>query len=429
MASPSAAAFLVQAAVTLAETAFVAQLGLNALAAMALILPALMLMQMLANGAIGGAVASAIARALGRGDRGAAAGLLWHAIAIAVAAGMLFTAIYGLWGSALLRQTGAPTDVTALAHDYGATLFAGTVAVWLSALLTAAVRGTGDMRFPARLMIISSFIQVPLSGCLMLGWLGLPALGLAGGAVAVILIATLNCIILIARFRDPERPVRLSLDHLALRARHLADIFRVGALAAASPVFTVVTIMVLNGLIGRFGVETLAGYGIVARIEFLLVPLVFGIGAAMTTLVGTNVGAGQLARAERIGWIGGGAAAALTGTAGLLLALWPGLWVALFTDNPESFASGAQYLRLVGPVFAFQGLGLALYFASQGAGRVAWPIAATVLRFVICAGGAWWVMRAPDASIGQVYLCIAAGMVCYGGLTALALWRGAWRAA
>ncbi len=427
MASPSALAFLVQAGVTLAETAFVAQLGLHALAAMALMLPALMLMQMLANGAIGGAVASAIARALGRGDRSAAAGLLWHAIAIAIAAGVLFSAIYGLWGAALLTRTGAPAEVTALADAYGTILFAGTVPVWLSALLNAAVRGTGDMRYPARLMIISSLIQVPLSGCLMLGWLGLPALGLAGAAVAVIVIATLNTVILIVRFAHPERALRLSLDHLVLRARHLADIFRVGALAAASPVFTVLTIMLLNGLIGRFGVETLAGYGIVARIEFLLVPLVFGIGAAMTTLVGTNVGAGQLARAERIGWIGGGAAAALTGAAGLLLALWPGLWVALFTDDPESFSAGAQYLQLVGPAFAFQGLGLALYFASQGAGRVAWPIAATILRFIICVGGAWWVVRAPDPHLGQVYACIAAGMVCYGGLTALALWRGAWR--
>jgi len=169
MASPSALAFLVQAGVTLAETAFVARLGLHALAAMALMLPALMLMQMLANGAIGGAVASAIARALGRGDRGAAAALLWHAIAIAVAAGLLFTVIYGLWGAALLARTGAPADVIALANAYGAILFAGTVPIWLSALLTAAVRGTGDMRFPARLMIVSSFVQVPLSGSLMLG--------------------------------------------------------------------------------------------------------------------------------------------------------------------------------------------------------------------------------------------------------------------
>jgi Na+-driven multidrug efflux pump len=113
----------------------------------------------------------------------------------------------------------------------------------------------------------------------------------------------------------------------------------------------------------------------------------------------------------------------------VLLALWPGLWVALFTDDPESFSAGAQYLHLVGPAFAFQGLGLALYFASQGAGRVAWPIAATVLRFVICVGGAWWVMRSANPTLGRVYACIAVGMVSYGGLTAFALWRGAWRAA
>ncbi|MCA3729041.1 MAG: MATE family efflux transporter, partial [Phenylobacterium sp.] len=85
------------------------------------------------------------------------------------------------------------------------------------------------------------------------------------------------------------------------------------------------------------------------------------------------------------------------------------------------------YLHIVGPVFAFQGLGLALYFASQGAGAVLWPIIATLLRLVICVGGAAMVMRSPQPSLAGVYACIAAGMVAYGALTAAALWRGAWR--
>jgi Na+-driven multidrug efflux pump len=317
--------------------------------------------------------------------------------------------------------------VVAEAHAYGAVLFLGVAPIWISALLTSVVRGTGDMQFPARLMIIGSLVQIPLSGVLMLGGLGLPGMGLKGSAVAVILVAAGSSLVLIWRLLKPGRAIRLTLQACRLRLAYFADILRVGALASLSPVSTVLTIAILNTLIGRFGVETLAGYGIVARVEFLLVPLVFGIGAALTALVGVNMGAGQVARAERIGWIGGGAAAGLAGVIGLVLAMAPGLWTGLFTRDPASLAAGALYLHIVGPVFAFQGLGLALYFASQGAGAVLWPIIATLLRFGICVGGAALVMGQPQPQLGAVYACIALGMAVYGAVTAVALWRGAWR--
>ena len=427
MASPSALAFLVQACVSAAETGFIARLGLAPLAAMALMLPALMLMQMLANGAIGGAVSSAVARALGRGDRDAAGALVWHALAIGLIAALVFAGIYAAFGRSLLVAAGAPAAVVELAHGYGHILFLGLAPIWVSALLTSVIRGTGDMQFPARLMIVGSLVQIPLSGALMLGAFGLPGLGLKGSAIAVIAVASISCLVLFWRLRQPQRPVRLTLEGRRLRLAYFADILRVGALAALSPVFTVLTVALLNTLIGRFGVATLAGYGIVARIEFLLVPLVFGIGAALTALVGVNMGAGLVARAERIGWIGGASAAALAGAVGLVLAIAPGLWTGLFTHEPTSVASGALYLHIVGPFFAFQGLGLALYFASQGAGAVQWPIIATLMRFVLCVGGAWLVMRQPEPSLAGVYACIALGMLTYGVVTGLAIWRGAWR--
>jgi Na+-driven multidrug efflux pump len=101
----------------------------------------------------------------------------------------------------------------------------------------------------------------------------------------------------------------------------------------------------------------------------------------------------------------------------------------LFTDDPVARASGAAYLRIVGPVFAFQGLGLALYFASQGAGTVFWPVVATVLRFVVAVGAAAIGVRTLGFGIDFVYASIAVGMVLYGALTAASLALGAWRAA
>lgn len=427
MASPNALAFLVQASLSMAEAWYIARLGTAPLAAIALMFPALMLMQMLANGAMGGAVSSAIARALGSGDEKRADALVWHALMIAVAAGILFFLLFSLGGEWLLMETGAPAAVIAQAHDYGSWLFAGAIPIWTVALLSAVVRGSGNMKLPALLMIGSAVVQVPLAGMLILGGLGIPAMGLPGAALGVIIISTLSTIILLVYLlRRPKAP-RLNRLALVVRGSLFGAIFQVGLLASLSPIFVVLTVMLVNVLVSKFGLAALAGYGIVARLEFLLVPLVFGLGSAMTSLVGTNVGAGQIGRAEQIGWTGAGSAAFLTGLVGLTVALFPGFWLALFTDSGAAWDAGESYLQIVGPAFAFQGIGLSLYFASQGAGTVIWPVIATVLRFLIAVGGAWIGVRFFDQSLGYVYGCLAAGMVIYGLVTAASVYLGAWR--
>lgn len=428
MAAPNAVAFLVQASVSMAELAFVARLGGAPLAALALMFPGVMLMQMLANGAVGGAVSSAVARAVGAGDRARAERLVWHALAIAVLAGLGFAAVFWAGGAWLIGAFGVDAAVADAALGYGRIVFGGAVLIWTMALLAAVLRGTGDMRFPALLMVGGALLQVPLAGTLILGWFGAPRLGLNGAAMALMAVPALGTLVLLARLAR-GRDLSLTLRALRLQRALFAAILRVGGLAALSPLFTVATVMAVNALVGGFGVPALAGYGIVSRLEFLLIPLVFGLGAAMTALVGVNVGAGQVARAEHIGWLGGITAAVLTGTVGLVLAAFPGLWMDLFTADAQIHAAGARYLQIVGPVFAFQGLGLALYFASQGAGTVAWPVLATVLRFAIGVGGAAAGVAWLGAGLAWIYACLAAGMFAYGALTAASLRFGAWRRA
>ena len=91
LAWPNIVLTMVQASVGLIETYFVAKLGTDALAGMALVFPVVMLIQMMSAGAMGGGISSAIARTLGSGRREAADALVWHAVAIAVGLGLLTT--------------------------------------------------------------------------------------------------------------------------------------------------------------------------------------------------------------------------------------------------------------------------------------------------------------------------------------------------
>lgn len=427
MATPNSLAFLVQAGVSLAEVWFIGQLGSVSLAAIALVFPLLMLTQTMSGGALGGAVASAVARAMGAGNIERAEQLIWHALLTAAAGAGILLVAFLMAGKPFLQFLGGQGDVLKQALQYCLILFPGGVFIWFMGTVSAIYRGTGNMRFPASLMVIGAMIQVPLSACLVLGAFGFPQLGVSGAAVSAVTSGAILSTIMLSSLALGNAPIRLKFAALKLSGDVFRDILKVAMPASLSPLLTVATIIILTAIVGRFGASALAGYGIGSRIEFLLIPLVFGLGAAMTSLVGMSIGANNQARAEQVGWIGGGAAALVAGGIGITLALTANQWIPAFTSDPLAIASARDYIHIVGPCFAFHGLGLSLYFASQGAGRMLWPALATITRITLAAGGAAILVFGFDAGPRGVYIAAAVGMTAYGVIIAGSIKLGAWR--
>lgn len=426
LASPNVLAFFIQSMVSIAEVWYVGQLGTLSLAGLALVYPLLMLMQMLSGGALGGAVASSVARSIGAGrtDRGQA--LVWHALVLALAGAGICSALYFWGGHALLKLLGGRGEILAEAQAYAVVLFSGSVLIWTTNILASIYRGIGNMKLPSMVLVLGVFIQIPLSGALILGWGPFPRLGVPGAAVSAVSSAAIMTALLLWPLIFRDVVVKLHISALRLQKDLFRDILRVGLPASVSPLLSVLTIVAITGLVGRFGPAALAGYGIGARLEFLLIPLIFGIGAALTAMVGVNMGAGKLDRALRIGWTGAAAAGLLAGTIGLVLAVRPEWWVGLYTEDPAVLASGALYFRIVGYVYVFQGVGLSLYFASQGAGTVFWPVAAGLLRVIVAVGGALVAVLVLGMGLKTLLFLTAAGMVVFGSVTALSVLFGAW---
>jgi Na+-driven multidrug efflux pump len=176
---------------------------------------------------------------------------------------------------------------------------------------------------------------------------------------------------------------------------------------------------------GAAGTNAVAGYGTGVRLEYLLIPVIFGLGAPLVALVGTNIGAGQKQRAVRIALVGGAVAFAISQTLGLIAALWPQAWLALFSPDPRVIETGSAYLRIVGPAYGFFGLGMALYFASQGAARLLWPLLAGFLRVIIAIGGGWLALHL-TGSLNWLFAALAFGLVVYGVVLTTAIISGAW---
>jgi Na+-driven multidrug efflux pump len=216
-----------------------------------------------------------------------------------------------------------------------------------------------------------------------------------------------------------------SLRAVRFRWPLFRDILRVGAVAALVTVATNLTIIIGTAFVGEFGPAAIAGYGTGARLEYLLVPLVFGIGGPLVAIVGTSIGAGQRERALRTAWIGAAMAFILTEAIGLCAAAFPTAWLSLFDTDPQMLEAGATYLRTVGPFYGMFGLALSLYFASQGAGRLLWPLLGTVARLAIAALAGWLALRW-TGELWHVFLAQSLGLVAAGLINFAAVAGGAW---
>jgi putative MATE family efflux protein len=426
LAVPNILVMVAQALVGLIETYFVGKLGNDALAGMALVFPIVMLMQMTSAGAMGGGIASSIARALGARRRDDANALVGHAIVVALGFGLAFTLallLGGRWLFQLMGGSGAALDAALIYSNW---VFAGAVLVWLFNSLSALIRGTGNMAVPANVTVGGVVLLVPLSPLLIFGWGPIPGMGIAGGAAALLIYYLCGTLVLLAYLRADRSLLKLSLASFSkFRWPLFKDILRIGLVGAVSTVATNLCIGITTALAGHFGTGAIAGYGTASRLEYLLVPLVFGLGAPLVAMVGTCIGAGQRERALRATWIGAAMAFTLTEVIGITAALFPREWLSLFGNDPAMLDVGSHYLRSVGPLYGFFGIGLVLYFASQGAGRLFWPVMGNLVRFVVAGLGGWLALRW-GGELTHVFVMQGVAMVVYGIVIVSAIAGGAW---
>ena len=424
-AAPNMLAMLATALAAIGETAFVGSFGVASLAGMALVFPMIMLQGMLSAGAMGGGVSSAISRALGAGQLPRANALAVHASGIGLAAGALTMLAMLIWGPAIFVLLGGRGEALAQAIAYSNMAFCGSIGVWLLNTFASIVRGGGNMAIPSATLLTVSVAQVLLAGTFGLGWGPFPRMGMAGVAAGQVVAYSAGALFLGWFVLRGRAAVKLPWTSTPLQAGLLRDILRVGALACISPLQTVLCILILTRMVALFGTNALAGYGIGTRLEFLLVPITFAFGVASAPMVGMAVGAGRITRARRVAWTAAGMAGCGLGLLGLLLALAPGAWTGLFTQDPQVLASAALYFRWAGPCYGLFGVGLCLYFSSMGAGKVGWPVLAGTLRLVLVAAGGWMLAHNQTAP-WTIFALVALAMAAYGIATVLGVWFSDW---
>ena len=425
LAMPNVAVMGIQAAIGLVETYFIAKLGTDALAGLALVFPVQMLFVMITAGAVGGGILSAVARALGAARQTEANTLAWQTVWIALVLGLLTTIVILAIGPALYAAMGGQGASLAAALLYSNVVFAGAIPLWLYNSLAAVIRGTGNMWVPAMVTAVGAAILIPLSPVLIFGLGPVPAFGIAGGAAAVVAFYVAGAGVFAWYIWSGRGVLRPSMKPQGFRWSLASDILKIGALSSVVSTTTNLTIATATALVGVYGPAAVAGFGTAVRLEYLLVPLVFGIGAPVASMVGTNIGAHQNKRALRIAWTGAAISGGLTGAIGIAAAIFPQAWLSLFGDDATMNAVGAQYLRIVGSVLRIlRRRPLALFrLAGRRPCRLGDGSGAASRRH--CGDRRTCMVRLGAGTVG-VFAALAAGLAIYGVLNIVAVAAGVW---
>jgi putative MATE family efflux protein len=423
LALPTVSVMFLSALLSVAETYFVSSLGVDSIAGASLVIPMVMLMIMMSNGGIGGGVSSAIARAIGANDIEGAERLAYHAALIGIVFGGLFTLVLLVFGRPIYVSLGGTGHALRQVLVYSDILFGSATINWVYILLKSSLRGAGNVKVAALITLGNVLACLLLSPVLILGLFGLPKLGIAGAGYAQLICNAGSLVVIVGYMRSSS--CDLQLRRHKIRHLYFKQILVVGLPSSLSAIFSNLSVTAITSAVGVFGIPALAGYGIASRMEYLLIPVMFGFGTAVLTIVGANLGAGNVKRAKQAALLNALFVGAVVELVGLRLAYWPDVWLGLFTSDPDVMLVGEKYLKTVGSVYGMIAIIFAFYFAGQGAGKVFWPITAIFTRFAFAIGASVAVLHYHH-DMDVLFAIIAFGAFISGVLSVLGFLKVSW---
>ena len=238
----------------------------------------------------------------------------------------------------------------------------------------------GEFVVPAKVQILGCLFQIFLGGVFTVGWFGFKSFGIIGPAIAMVVSHFLMMIYLYLYIKYKQKTIKLRT--YPLNKKSFLDIMKVGAGGLINSITIAGTVAVVTASVSHYGIEALAGYGLGSRLEIIITPLVFGIGSVLTAAVGINAGANQMSRAKKIAWVGAIISFIIIGVISIAVAVFPELWLYNFETNILSEKYAILYLIIVGPFYCFFAAGQTLYFASQGTGKIFFPVIVGIIRFL-----------------------------------------------
>jgi len=408
-------------AFNLADTYYVGQLGTEQLAAMSFTFPVVMTLGSLAFG-LGIGASSIIARAIGHGDHSRVQRFTTNSLTLGITAVAVLSSIGLLTIDPLFGALGAGPDVLPYVREYMQIWYFGMVFLVVPMIGNSAIRASGDTGTPSLIMTVSAGFNILLDPLLIFGWLGFPAMGLAGAAWATVIARAITLVAALLVLKFKAHMLSSHFPNVQETLWCWRDILYVGLPAAGTSMITPISIGVITSLLAVHGATVVAGFGVASRVESFAMIVLMALSASIGPFVGQNWGAEKFDRVRQSLQLSFGFCLLW----GLLMAgvlAITGQWIApLFNGDAAVVAIATRYLYIVPLSYgtagiiqvassALNALGRPLptvvmtvirmfvlyiplaYLGSQWIGPLGVFLAATVSNLLVGTGAYWWSRR------------------------------------
>ena len=344
LAVPASVGFFFNTMYNVVDTYFAGYISTDALAALSISFPVFFILLAINSGVSMGGTAL-IANALGEKNPEKAAKVCFQCLSFGAILSIVLSFTGYFVTPVLFRILGATGGYLETALAYMNVILAGTVFFLLQSILNACLNAQGDTKSYRNVLIIGFFLNCILDPWFLYGGLGVPAMGIAGIALATVLIMCLGMLYLLYKFSKTELWRRPTLSLLA-PSRVYREIAGQGFPASVNMVTVAVGIFLITWFISLFSDESVAAYGIATRIEQILLLPTIGLNVAVLSLTGQNNGAGKLLRVRETLNVAMKNGLLMMAAGGLILFPMAEPMMRIFTQDPLVVAHGVDYLRI-----------------------------------------------------------------------------------
>ena len=404
LAVPAMIENILQTVVGFVDTLFVSKLGLNEVTAVG-VANAVLAVYIAIFMAIGVGTSSLIARSIGAGDISKAKSIARQSTLISGVFGLLFGVITLLFSEPLLRLMGAESSVLADGVNYFRIVAIPSIFISLMFTFSSILRAAGDTKTPMKVSWWINFIHIALDYIFIFGFMGIPGLGVAGAALATVIVRIIGTIALFIYIKKSK--VSFTLFGSNSKADSYS-ILKLSTPAAIERLIMRLGQVLYFGLIVKIGADTYAAHTIAGNIETFSYMPGYGLAIAATTLVGQSVGAKRSKDAYQYGMITTAIAVAFMSFVGILLYFLSPWFATWFTTNQNAIDMVVTALRIDAFAQPALAVGLVLAGALQGAGDTKSPMYSTAIgMWVIRVIGVYVFGILLDMGIAGVWLSIA----------------------
>lgn len=386
---------LMESVFALVDIAFVSRVSVHAVATIGLTESVLTLVYAIAMG-LSMAATAIVARRIGEKDvegaRRAAVQALGLGVSIAVVIGG-----FGMFHAGeILALMGAGPDLIAEGHGYTQIMMGGNITVLLLFLINAIFRGAGNASIAMWALILSNGLNLILDPLFIFGFGPLPAYGVTGAAIATNIGRGVAVLFQLGILFFGWGVIKLAFKDLVLNLKVMWNLIRVSLGGIAQFLIGTSSWIFLMRIMSEFGSEVLAGYTIAIRVVMFTLMPAWGMSNAAATLVGQNLGAKQLDRAEISVWKTGKYNAVFMGLVSLIYLVFARRIIGWFSDAEVVVQYGALCLQVFSVGYVFYAYGMVVVQAFNGAGDTRTPMLINIVSF--------WLFQLPMAYVAALVL-------------------------